>query len=130
MAESDERPVNLDLFSIRFPITAIASILHRISGVVLFFGSFVFMYLLDKSLVDEAGFGEVRMLIADPLISLVIWCFLVALGYHFIAGIKHMVMDFGYAETFEAGSRLSVLSIVLGIIVAILFGGWLWFPMF
>ena len=66
MAESDDRPVNLDLFSIRFPITAIASILHRISGVVLFFGTFVFMYLLDKSLVDEAGFGEVRRLIADP----------------------------------------------------------------
>ncbi|MCH1448834.1 MAG: succinate dehydrogenase, cytochrome b556 subunit, partial [Litoricolaceae bacterium] len=38
MAMSRERPVNLDLTTFSFPITAIASILHRVSGVILFFG--------------------------------------------------------------------------------------------
>ena len=43
MAMSSERPVNLDLTTFRFPVTAIASILHRVCGVILFFGSFILM---------------------------------------------------------------------------------------
>jgi len=46
MALSTDRPVNLDLGTFRFPITAIASIMHRISGVILFFGSFILLALL------------------------------------------------------------------------------------
>ena len=63
MAMSSERPVNLDLTTFHFPVTAIASTLHRVCGVILFFGSFVLMALLGLSLENEAGFADVLALL-------------------------------------------------------------------
>ena len=130
MVSSKSRPINLKLSSIKFPITAISSILHRISGVCLFFGTILCTYLLDKSLTDETGFGDARALIANPLMSILVWGFLCALGYHFSAGVKHLIMEFGHAESLEAGTLLSVASIVLGLILAVVSGVWLWFPIY
>ena len=57
MAMSQSRPVNLDLKTIRFPIMAISSIIHRVTGVIMFLGAFVVMGLLHESLHGPAGFA-------------------------------------------------------------------------
>jgi hypothetical protein len=51
-----QRPVNLDLKTIRFPVTAIASILHRVSGVITFVAVGILLWLLEKS--GETGIEE------------------------------------------------------------------------
>ena len=81
-------------------------------------------------MTDEIGFGDARALIANPLISIVVWGFLSALGYHFFAGVKHLIMEFGHAESLEAGTMLSAASIILGLLLAIISGVWLWFPIY
>ncbi len=63
--------VFLNLAQIRFPIGAIASIAHRVSGVLLFIALPVLAALLDASLRSEAGFASVRGLLSSPL-SLVV----------------------------------------------------------
>ena len=68
MTMSRERPVNLDLTTFSFPITAIASILHRVSGVILFFGSFILLALLGLSLENEAGFADALTLLDHPFV--------------------------------------------------------------
>ena len=103
MATSSDRPVNLDLTTLRFPITAIASILHRVSGVVLFFGSFMLMALLGMSLDNEAGFADALALLDNGFVAFIVWGVLAALAYHFVAGVKHLFMDMGYGETLESG---------------------------
>ncbi|MGL5372028.1 MAG: succinate dehydrogenase, cytochrome b556 subunit, partial [Plesiomonas shigelloides] len=50
-----QRPVNLDLKTISFPITAIASILHRVSGVITFIALGILLWLLSLSLSSEQG---------------------------------------------------------------------------
>ncbi len=69
-------PVFLNLAQIRFPIGAIASIAHRVSGVLLFIALPVVSVLLDTSLRDEAGFASVRDLFRRHLRSWqpVCWC--------------------------------------------------------
>jgi succinate dehydrogenase / fumarate reductase cytochrome b subunit len=122
----DQRPRNLDFSTLRLPLAAIASILHRISGVFIFAGVAVLLYLLGESLSSEAGFGQVAQWMDMLIVKLVVWAVLAGLLYHFIAGIKHLLMDMGYGETL-AGSQLSAkLVIGLSAVAIILAGLWLW----
>jgi succinate dehydrogenase / fumarate reductase cytochrome b subunit len=99
----DKRPVNLDIGTIRLPITAWASISHRISGVVLVAASFLLLALLDLSLSGPAGFARAGELLQSPLARLVVWAIATGLIYHSLAGVKHMIMDFGIGESLEGG---------------------------
>ena len=97
-----QRPVNLDLQTIRFPITAIASILQRVSGVITFVA-------------------------VGILVKFIMWGILTALAYHVVVGIRHMMMDFGYLEeTFEAGKRSAKISFVITVVLSLLAGVLVW----
>ena len=126
MAIPSDRPVNLDLTTLRFPITAIASILHRVSGVVLFFGSFVLMALLGMSLDDEAGFADALALLDNSFVRFIVWGVLAALAYHFVAGLKHLFMDMGYGETLESGPLFAKISMASAVVLMGLAGVWVW----
>ncbi|WP_286917835.1 succinate dehydrogenase, cytochrome b556 subunit, partial [Pseudomonas sp. UBA6276] len=93
----------LDLRTIKLPVTAYTSILHRISGVILFLGIALMLYALGKSLGSEEGFGEVKAYMTSPLAKFVIWALLSALLYHLVAGVRHLIMDMGIGETLEGG---------------------------
>ena len=97
----DTRPVNLDLTTVKFPLPAITSIFHRISGVALFFSIGVVLYLLQLSLESEAGFERVTELFRATPVKLMVWLILTGLLYHLIAGIKHLLMDWGLGESRE-----------------------------
>jgi len=126
MALSSERPVNLDLTTFRFPITAIASILHRVAGVILFFGSFILMALLGMSLENEAGFADTLALLENGFVSFIVWGVLAALAYHFVAGVKHLFMDMGYGETFESGRLFAKVSIAVASLLIASAAVWVW----
>ena len=123
---NSQRPVNLDLRTIKLPITATASILHRISGVILFFGIAVLLYGLDKSLASERGFAEVKEWMTNPLVKLVIWVLLSGLMYHLTAGIRHLIMDLGIGEDLEGGRLGAKLVFVISAILIVLMGVWIW----
>lgn len=109
-----------------FPLPAITSILHRISGVVIFAGVFVLLWLLAESLSSEAGFRNVQQWLSMPLVKFVVWATLAGLLYHFFAGIKHLVMDVGVGETLEGGRFGALSVIVLSALSIVLAGVWIW----
>ena len=123
---NDKRPVNLDISTIHLPITAIVSILTRISGVVLFVATAIMLWLLDTSLASESGFQQVGEIMGSPPVKFVVWLILVAVIYHALAGLKHIVADFGYGETLEGGVAGARLVIVLAVLLSILAGVWIW----
>ncbi len=120
------RPVNLDLSTIKFPITAIVSITHRVSGVVMLGGILVLMWMLDVSLSSEEGFNSIKETLQAPLAKLILWGVLAALAYHTVAGIRHLIMDLGIGETLEGGKLGATLTVVVSIILIILAGLWVW----
>jgi len=125
-AVNSQRPVNLDLRTIKLPVTAYTSILHRISGVILFVGIAIMLYAMDKSLASEEGFGEVKACLTSPLAKLVIWGLLSALLYHLVAGIRHLIMDTGVGETLEGGKLGSKIVIAVSVVLILLAGVWIW----
>lgn len=121
-----QRPVNLDLGTLAFPPMAIASILHRISGIILFVMMPFIFYLLELSLRSAESYAQCQRLLANPLVTVLLWGFMSALIYHVLAGLRHILMDFGFGETVEK-SRASALSVMaLAVILILLTGIWLW----
>lgn len=123
---NSQRPVNLDLRTIKLPVTAYTSILHRISGVILFVGLIVLLYGLDMSLASEESFEELKACLTSPLAKLVIWGLLSALLYHLVAGIRHLIMDAGVGETLEGGKTGSKIVIAVAVVLIVLAGVWVW----
>lgn len=121
-----QRPVNLELTTISFPPAAISSILHRVSGVIMLVLVGLLVWLLAKSLTSPEGFSEAQAIFAHPFVRFLVWGFLAALGYHVLAGIRHIFMDLGFGEEKESGKITAVLAIAGGVVLAILAGVWLW----
>ncbi len=122
----DTRPVNLDIGTMRLPITAWASISHRASGVFLFAGMAVLIWALDVSLAGPEGFASVKEALASPLAKLVIWAVVAGLIYHSLAGVKHLVADAGIGETMEGGILGARIVIGLSAVLILLAGVWIW----
>ena len=123
-----ERPVSLSLPGLfaAMPVTAVASILHRISGVVLFAGVLYLCYLLDTALADRAGYARAAAVVATPAGSLALWAILVALAYHLLAGVKHLLLDFHVGDTLRAARAGSWITILLTLVAAAAAALWLW----
>lgn len=122
-----QRPINLDLTTIRFPTTAIASILHRVSGVITFLAVGVLLWLLSRSLSSPEGFQQVSDILDTFFVKLVLWGLLTALTYHIVGGIRHMLMDFGYlSETLQSGKFSACTSFAITMVLSILVGNFIW----
>jgi succinate dehydrogenase / fumarate reductase cytochrome b subunit len=123
---NDKRPVNLDLGSISLPITAWVSLMHRVSGIILFAGIALLIYMLDESLASQASFIALKQLLASPLAKFAVWFVVAGFIYHTVAGVKHLIMDFGIGETMEGGVLGARLTIAISIVLSILAGVWIW----
>jgi succinate dehydrogenase / fumarate reductase, cytochrome b subunit len=122
-----QRPVNLDLQTIRFPVTAIASILHRVSGVITFVAVGILLWLLGMSLSSQEGFLQAAAIMNSFFVKFIFWGILTALAYHICGGIRHLLMDFGYIEeSLAAGQRSAQVAFVLTAVLSILAGVLVW----
>ncbi|MAD58084.1 MAG: succinate dehydrogenase, cytochrome b556 subunit [Porticoccus sp.] len=121
-----KRPVNLDIGTIQLPVTAYVSILHRVSGVVLFGAVGLFLWILDSSLSTEQDFISIKEFMNNFVVQIIIWLSLAALVYHLVAGLRHLIMDYGYGETLSGGVLGAKLVLVISGILMLLAGFWLW----
>ena len=111
------------LFEIRLPVPGWVSILHRISGALLFFPFTAWLlYLLDASLRSEQGFDYVRnQYLALPLVKLGILVFVWAFAHHFCAGIRYLLIDIDQGVELRTARLTSWIVIV----VSLLFTAWI-----
>lgn len=111
------RPVNLSLATVlevnlKSPV-AIASIMHRLSGILLFFVIPGLLWLLQESLASPQRFADVQLLLSGLVAKLVLFVALAGLVYHFLAGVKHLIQDWGVAESLEAGRAFAKATLVV-----------------
>lgn len=123
-------PRNISLGSLlrySFPIMAIASILHRASGFILFLFIPFMLYLLEQLKTSAVSFANIHDGFDHCWIfKILTWILLSALWYHLIAGIKHLIMDLGFLEEKTSAKISSICILILGFAGIILLGAWLW----
>jgi len=122
----DGRPVNLDISTMKLPITAWASISHRVSGILTIPIFALFLWALQLSLESKESFQILQENFSAPLAKVFIILVLTVYSYHLLAGIKHLIMDLGYGETFEGGVIGAKLLFACTGISFILISWWLW----
>jgi succinate dehydrogenase / fumarate reductase cytochrome b subunit len=122
-----KRPVNLDLSTMRFPVAAIISILHRVTGVWLFIALPFLLYWLGQSLLSAQRFQIIQACIHSHLwVRFLMWTVLAAATYHLVAGIRHIIMDLSIGDTVRGGRITAWCVLIISIILAVIEGVWLW----
>jgi succinate dehydrogenase / fumarate reductase cytochrome b subunit len=91
----------------RLPLPGIMSILHRISGAVMFLMLPVFVYLLDLSLTSELSYAQLVELTDYTLVKLVFCGLAFAFIHHFWGGIRHLVNDMHIGIDKEAAPKMA-----------------------
>lgn len=114
------------LFEIRLPLPGWVSILHRVSGLLLFLATVWLLFLLDRSLTSEAGFESVRRYTALPLVKLSLLILIWSYCHHFCAGIRFLFLDVDKGVDIETARLTSIVVIVAGLVLTAFFGVRLW----
>ena len=126
-----ERPVNLNLTTIHFPVTAILSILHRLSGLALFLCLPFVLLIFSYSMQSEEHFNYwINHFMHGFWGTFLLWLLFVCFVCHFVAGIRHLLMDAGWGESLQGGRRGAILALIIWLGLSIVLGILLWVRLF
>ena len=120
------RPKNLNLFTIRLPINAIVSILHRVSGIGLFLSIPLILLSFQYLVRSEGSYATLTSWLDTWFTKLVLIGLSWAFFHHFFAGIRHLLQDIHWMTSLN-NARLSsrILLWLVGISTAI-FAWFVW----
>ena len=119
-----------DLPTYRLPVAGIVSILHRISGAIMFLLMPFIIWMFDTSISSEISFSRFTATFNSGMLGLpgfiwklvalaLIWAYL----HHFIAGLRHLWMDTSHAAVSkEFGKSSAVFTLVVSIALAVILG--------
>ena len=119
------RPVNLRLTAFHFPVPAVASIAHRITGVVLLPGIGYLTWLIHVALSSADGFEWVKEVSGSVSHGALIWLTVSALIYHVLAGFRHLLLDIHLGESLRTSRRTAWAVLVLSGLCSIVVASWL-----
>ena len=127
MTNDKTNPVDIQFGKFSWPITAIASITHRISAVIIWVGLGLLLTGIYYATQSPETFDQLAKLITKHFIGqFVVWGLLTAFGYYCMGTIKHLIQDMGYCEDFSSGKVISWIAIGLGVLLSILAGIYVW----
>lgn len=111
------------ILSYRLPLAAKLSILHRISGALLFLALPVLLLpLFQMSVASAEGFEQFREFAAHPVSKLVLLVLIWAYLHHFCAGIRYLMLDLHIGMNKEAGNRSAGIVFVVSLVLTAVFG--------
>ena len=117
------RPVYLDLLRIHLPLAGWVSILHRLSGALLFLAFPIGVWALSVSLSDGAGFQRMAAWLTHPLSKLLLLLLIWAFTHHALAGLRHLALD-GHWGVERDAARRSSLGVLLATALITLSAAW------
>ncbi len=120
------RPKHLDLTKIRFPIMAIVSGMHRISGAVLFLFLPLLLWLWQESLASQQSFDALKSVVGHFLVKIFLLGLLWGYLHHLCAGIRYLALDLDLGGELAAARASSIVVLVVSIGLTVIVGVALW----
>ncbi|SOE99120.1 succinate dehydrogenase subunit C [Burkholderia sp. OK233] len=130
MAEAVKKPrpefrnigIGQILTAYRLPLAGRVSILHRLSGGLLFVFLPFLLYLFDQSLTSELSFEVFKGFLSNIIVKLITLVLAWAFLFHFCAGVRHLFMDTSHSlTTKEKGKQTSIVVLVVSSLLTIAF---------
>ncbi len=120
MASNDSRPLSPHLQIYKLPPTALMSVLHRGTGVVLCIGTLFLVLVLASAAVGAENFAGTYNLLSSWFGYLVLFGFTFALYAHFCNGIRHLLWDMGYGFGISQANRGAMASFAAALVLTVL----------
>ena len=121
------RPVYLNLIAIRLPLPALVSILHRITGALLFLvGIPLLLWFIERSLASPEAFEAAMRPLKAPLGKLVLFGLLWGYLFHLLAGLRHLALDLHIGITLAPARTSAAALLVLSVLLAVAIAARLW----
>ena len=117
---SANRPLSPHLQVYRPQITSVLSILHRITGVILAFGSLLLVYWLVAAATGDAAFETAQGVIGSFFGRLFLFGWTFALFYHFSNGIRHLAWDAGFGFELDSVTRSGWIVVGASVVLTLL----------
>lgn len=122
----NQRPKHLALHLIRLPLPGIISILHRVSGLILFFAIPAVLWLFQYSLGSKEGFTSMMSCLSHTSTKLILLVLIWAGMHHFFAGLRFLAIDAHAVKSLAHARFTSKLVLVLSILCTVILGVQLW----
>lgn len=107
----------------RLPLAALVSILHRISGALMFLVGLPFLlYIFQQSLTSEISFEHYRAIVSHWFAKLVLLALIWAYLHHFFAGLRHLLMDLDIGLDKAAGRTSAAIVLALSLTLTLILG--------
>ena len=116
------RPKHLNLIVIRLPVAGIVSIMHRVSGAVLFLMLPLLLWLFQSSLQSSESFARFHAVVSNPLMKLFLLALLWGYLHHLLAGIRHLFLDLHIGAELETARASSIVALVSAIVLTLVVG--------
>lgn len=123
--KSGTRPVYLDVFRIHLPLAGWVSILHRVSGALLFVTIPLGVWAFSDSLDNAAGFQRLADMLSHPSAKLLLLLLIWAFSHHWFAGLRHLALDVHLGVRLHQARLSSVLVLLLSALVTLLAAWWM-----
>ena len=121
------RPVFLNLLAIRQPLPAIVSILHRVSGALLFvIGIPLLLWGVQMSLASPDAFAQFKIVVAHPFSKLILLALAWAYIHHLLAGLRHLALDLHVGVDLAPARRSSAIVLVISVLLTVIVAVRLW----
>ncbi len=122
-----KRPVYLDLLAIRQPFPAVVSILHRVSGALLFLLAIPLLLLtVREALASPESWAAVQGWFRSPFAKLMTLLLAWAYLHHFFAGIRHLAMDLHIGMDLKSARQTAIIVAVLALLLTLVLAVRLW----
>ena len=122
----NKRPKHLALHHIKLPLPGFVSILHRVSGLILFLALPLLLLMLQYSLRSIETYTQLLSVLAHPLLKLMLLGLLWAFLHHFCAGLRYLAIDLRYITSLTQARNSSKAVMVVSLALTVLAGAKLW----
>jgi len=120
MAWNDSRPLSPHLQIYKLPLTAMMSVVHRGTGVVISIGTLLLVWVLAKAAMGEEAFAWTQWLLSSWFGYLVLIGFTFSLYAHFCNGIRHLIWDMGYGFDVSKANTGAMISLITAVALTVL----------
>ncbi len=121
-----KRPKHLDLRKIQLPLSGYVSILHRLSGALLFIALPLLLLLLDQSLRSIETYTNLTEYLAHPVLKLALLGLMWAFLHHFCAGLRYLAIDLHLLPNLAAARASSKWVMAVSLTLTVVLGVKLW----
>ena len=125
-AVAKQRPKHLDLVKIRLPVPGFVSILHRVSGALMFLLIPFLLYLLDRSLASPESYAALKGVLGHWFVKLVLFALLWSFLHHLFAGIRFLLLDVHVGTELATTRKSSAAVLAVSLALTVILGAKLW----